>query len=79
MTMITDHGATTYDQCSSGGGNRCHCEEGKCHWCQFSKHTAIHGPLLNQPEGSKPWGHKFETTAEVQARTTTTTTTEPRR
>ncbi len=66
--MITDHGAVTALFCPRGGGNSCHCCEGKCHWCIFAKHTAIHGPLMGQEEGSKPWGHKFETTEEVQLR-----------
>ena len=37
---------------------RCKCEP-LC-ICGWRKHMAAHGPKLNQPPGSEPWGHEFE-------------------
>ncbi len=36
------------------------CKCGLCEVCGNQKHTAIHGPLMGEPEGSKPWGHAFQ-------------------
>jgi hypothetical protein len=36
----------------------CQCEP-KCVVCGFGKHTAVHGPLLGYPTGSRPWGHVY--------------------
>jgi hypothetical protein len=47
-------GAVDFDACPS---RRCYC--GKCKVCGFPMHSAVHGPVLGQPPGSKPFGHEF--------------------
>ncbi len=53
-------GAVDLSECPHPAGRYqrgCRC--GKCAACGLQKHTAIHGPLLGQPPGSKPWGHEY--------------------
>jgi hypothetical protein len=38
------------------------CKCGACLECGFPKHSAIHGPFLGQPPGSKPFGHQYVST-----------------
>lgn len=58
---VPEAGAVDWDACPTrryDGWNRCSC--GECEMCGNQKHTAIHGPLLGQPPGSKPYGHEFK-------------------
>ncbi len=50
-------GAVDFSECPRGGYH-CRCE--KCGVCGYPKHTAIHAPFIDQPPGSKPYGHRFE-------------------
>ncbi len=54
-------GAVDLDDCPTWRGgrgiHRCRCDP--CLKCGYPKHTAIHGPSLGQPPGSKPWGHEY--------------------
>lgn len=52
-------GAIDFDECPSRSRRGyCTCEP-VCSVCGYRKHTAIHGPHLDQPPGSEPWGHEF--------------------
>lgn len=42
-----------------GGIRPGNCRCGRCAVCGYQKHEGIHGPLVGQPPGSKPWGHEF--------------------
>ena len=35
----------------------CYCIPCKC---GAKKHASVHGPILGEPPGSKPWGHEYE-------------------
>jgi hypothetical protein len=52
-------GAVDADECPKRYCGWRYCRCGACAVCGFHKHMAIHGPLLGQPAGSKPWGHEF--------------------
>ena len=54
-------GAVDLDDCPShySGSGKCRCEP-RCKICGEQKHMAIHGPLMGEPPGSKPWGHEYE-------------------
>lgn len=47
-------GAVDFRECPR---RRCRC--GTCAVCGYQKHTGIHGPIHDQPPGSKPWGHEY--------------------
>jgi len=49
--MNTESGAVRYEDCPTRT-KRGSCRCGRCAICSNPKHTAIHGPLLNQPSGS---------------------------
>ena len=51
-------GAVDLSECPTGAGNKCRCRP-RCRMCGFRKHMAVHGPVLGQPPGSKPWDHEF--------------------
>lgn len=51
-------GAVDLGECPKRG--KCKC--GTCSVCGFQKHTAIHGPSLGQPPGSKPYDHEYHPT-----------------
>lgn len=51
-------GAVCLESCPTWrarGGCRC----GICAKCGNQKHTAIHGPVMGEKAGSKPWGHEY--------------------
>lgn len=50
-------GAVDFDQCTRRYRRGCYC--GRCAVCGFPMHSAVHGPVLGQPPGSKPFGHEF--------------------
>lgn len=50
-------GALDLSECPFPYG-RCRC--GRCVRCGAAKHTSMHGPMLDQPPGSSPWGHRYD-------------------
>lgn len=55
-------GAVDLEACPDrnfNGRAACRCKP-KCRVCGFGMHMAIHGPLLGEEPGSKPWGHEFK-------------------
>ena len=51
-------GAVDLSECPRRSSRRtCTCEPCKC---GYGKHTAVHGPKLDQPPGSEPWGHEYQ-------------------
>lgn len=57
------NGAVDLSECPYPVG-RCKC--GICVFCGFSKHMAIHAPVLGEMPGTKPWGHEFTTIEEIE-------------
>lgn len=54
--MNTQTGAVDCRDCPLYPG-KCKC--GKCMYCGYHKHTAIHGTVNDGVAGSKPFGHEF--------------------
>lgn len=61
-------GAVNFKECPAGrtaSGRLRACPCGRCVICGEAKHTAVHGPVIDQPPGSKPWGHEFKPRANL--------------
>ena len=54
-------GAIDINACPRGPRKYHPCRCAPCITCGFGKHTAVHGPVLGQPPGTKPWGHEYDT------------------
>lgn len=52
--------AVDFDECDPDmrwGSRLCRC--GICAICGHPKHCALHGGLLDEPNGGQPWHHEF--------------------
>lgn len=50
-----------------GPTGKCRCTP-ICRICGHGPHMAVHGPLMGQSPGTKPWGHEFEPERGPQAK-----------
>lgn len=56
--MSDTTGAVDIVACPTRTWGQCRCLP-MCDKCPNRKHTAVHGPLLGEPAGSKPYGHEY--------------------